>query len=215
MTSAPANDHQHKEEVANTITAGIGVVGALVGCFLLLKQTLANPNFHSGLAAAIYGFALLLVFVASALYHGLEESPKKHLFKTLDHAAIFLLIAGTYTPFALVVFEPAVGTPVLLVVWVTAVLGIALQFLKHGSSERTRNFLYLLLGWVVFLFGEKLTSQLSEPMFDWLLAGGAFFTGGTILYAFKRIMYYHAAWHVAVLCGCFCHFIAVWKYALA
>lgn len=215
MQTAQANYQFRREEVANTITACIGVLGALAGCGLLAVQAASSSNFQSVFAAGIYGFSLLAVFVASACYHALPESPRKHFFKALDHAAIFLLIAGTYTPFALVVLDSEIGTPVLVTVWSAAIVGIILKLLRRGSLERARFSLYLALGWVAVFFGNRLTSQLSDEMVFWLLAGGGFFTGGAVFYALKKILFHHAAWHIAVICGCYCHFIAVWKYALA
>lgn len=215
MKAAQANYQFRREEVANSITAGIGVIGAVLACCLLVIQALSSESIQSQLAGGIYGFSLLLVFVASLCYHALPESPKKHFFKALDHAAIFLLIAGTYTPFALIVLNREVGTPVLLVVWLAALTGMGLKLLRRGNLERARFSLYFALGWVAVFFGNRLTSQLSDDMLFWLVLGGVFFTGGTIFYALKKILFHHAAWHIAVICGCYCHFIAVWKHALA
>jgi hemolysin III len=215
MKAAQANYEFRHEEMANTITACIGVAGSLIACCLLIVQAFSNPSLYGAIAAGVYGFSLLLVFVASACYHSLPESPRKHFFKALDHAAIFLLIAGTYTPFGLIVLDREIGKPVLITVWAAAVIGAVLKLLRQGSLERAHFSLYLALGWVAVFFGTRLTSQLSSDMLFWLLLGGGFFTGGAVFYALKKVLYHHAAWHIAVICGCFCHFIAVWKHALA
>ena len=103
----------------------------------------------------------------------------------------------------------------MITVWTAALIGVVLKLFRRGNLERARFSLYFALGWVAVFFGNRLTSQLSDEMLFWLLVGGGFFMGGAIFYALKKLLFHHAIWHVAVLCGCYCHFIAIWRYALA
>lgn len=211
--SFEASGHTLYEEMANAITHGIATV--LAGAGLALVVVLAS---HTGsakaiTACAIYGTAMVLVFLASTLHHGVWHRRVKDIFLTLDHCAIFLMIAGTYTPISLLVFPGASGWVLFGVIWGLAVAGIAVRIWK-GDVHWMMIVLFVAMGWMVFIWGDGLYRNLANPGIWLLLSGGLAYTVGLAFYLWRRLPFSHAVWHVFVIAGSICHFLAIAMYAL-
>jgi hemolysin III len=200
------------EELANTLSHGIGLLLAGAAVPALFGGTpSANPRAVVG--NAVFAATLLLLYLVSALYHALPPGRAKHVCRLLDHQAIFLAIAGTYTPFTLGVLSGPWGWALLVAVWSAALAGIALKAaagLRHPGLSMA---LYLGMGWLVLVAIEPLSQRMPVSGLVWLLAGGLAYTGGLVFYAAHGRRYCHFAWHLCVLTGTLCHFVAVLHYA--
>jgi len=202
------------EEIANSVSHGAGAVLALVGAPFLLAAAArrADPLFVAG--AAVFVATVVALYVASTLYHALPHSRAKRVFRVLDHSAIFLLIAGTYTPFTLGVLRGAWGWILLGSIWTLAALGVTMKAVGGVRFPRLSTILYLTMGWLVLVAVQPLWSRLPAAGWMWLLAGGLAYTAGVVFYATDaRVRYGHFVWHLLVLGGTVCHFLAVLWYA--
>jgi hemolysin III len=165
-------------------------------------------------SSSIYGSSLILLYSASTLYHTFQNPRVKRILRIFDHAAIYLLIAGSYTPFMLVSLRGPVGWTFFGIVWSIALLGIAFKTLFIGRFEKLSTAAYVLMGWIcVFVFKEMMAT-LSPTGLSWLVSGGVVYTLGVIFYAWKKLPYNHAIWHLFVMGGSICHFFAVYLYVL-
>lgn len=202
------------EEIANSVSHGAGAVLALVGAPFLLAAAArrADPLFVAG--AAVFVATVVALYLASTLYHALPHSRAKRVFRVLDHSAIFLLIAGTYTPFTLGVLRGAWGWILLGSIWTLAALGVTMKAVGGVRFPRLSTILYLAMGWLVVVAVQPLWSRLPAAGWMWLLAGGLAYTAGVAFYATDtRVRYGHFVWHLLVLGGTVCHFLAVLWYA--
>lgn len=200
------------EEIANGATHGLGAILSVAGLTLLV--TLAAPHGGVHLASAlVFGLALLLLYTASALYHLIPAPRAKHALKVVDHAAIYLLIAGTYTPFTLGALRGAWGWSLFGVIWALAVAGVLFKTTLGMRWPRLSNAIYLAMGWLVVIAAKPLWTSLTPAGVAWLLAGGLAYTAGIVFYAAPRLRYAHFVWHLAVMAGTACHFVAVLRYA--
>jgi hemolysin III len=199
----------YKGEKTNAITHLIGALLALAGLVVLIASARDALRVWS---FAIYGGTLVLTFVASALYHSFRGRAKRVL-RRIDHASIYLLIAGTYTPFALVTLPHAWGWPLLAAVLGLAAVGIALD-LRPGArpGRRVQVALALGMGWLAILAIAPLASALTPSGFAWLVAGGALYTSGVVPYAWRSLPRHHELWHLFVLGGSACHYLAILRY---
>ena len=197
------------EELANTLTHGIGLALSVTGLAVLVTLTGLRAGVWEVTSTAIFGATLVLLYTSSTLYHCFRAEQVKRLLRKIDHAAIFLLIAGTYTPFLLVNLRGPWGWSLFGVIWVLAVAGVALKFWFTGRAKVLSTLLYLAMGWlVVIAFGPL--QRAVPPAGLWLLvAGGLSYTLGTVFYLWRRLPYHHAVWHLFVLGGSVCHFFAV------
>ena len=197
------------EEVANSVTHGAGA-GLSVAALVVLAVLAVGSGGGRNLAAAItYGISLVLEFTASTLYHSFPQPRVKHVFKILDHAGIYLLIAGTYTPFILVTLRHSGYLWMLVLVWAIAVAGIAVEAFWVYRPKWVSAAVYLAMGWLVVLAVGPLTANLGRNGVWLVAAGGLCYTVGTIFYVLKRVPYMHAVWHLFVLGGAVCHFLAI------
>ena len=221
MAAKPSKTRHHKEvkayslgeEIANSIIHGIGI-GLSVAALVLLIVYAAEGDVWRLASAIVYGVTLVLEYTASTLYHSFQQPRVKHVFKILDHAGIYLLIAGTYTPFTLVTIREDGGWIIFVVVWAAAVIGIAVEAFWTYRPRWVSVVVYLAMGWAVVGAVRPLLDNLA-PGGVWLLvAGGLAYTVGTIFYVLKRVKYMHAVWHVFVLAGSVCHFLAVLLYVI-
>lgn len=209
------------EEIANAISHGAGAVAAVAALPVLLVDTVgAGSSWVEVFGAAVFGASVVLMYLISTLYHALPAgaaaggSAAKRLFRILDHCAIYVLIAGTYTPFALGAFHDDWGWPMFCLVWGLALGGIVLKCLGAGRHPVVSSGLYLAMGWLVLTEVQPLFESLPAAGFYWLLAGGLAYTLGVVFFALdSRWRYAHLAWHLFVLCGTACHFVAVFRYA--
>jgi hemolysin III len=202
------------EEIAHAVTHGVGFVLSVVGLVALVLAASVRGDAWHVVGCAVFGATLVLLYAASTLYHAIPNSGAKRILRRLDHAAIFLLIAGTYTPFTLVNLNGGWGWTLLVVVWGLAISGIALQLTIPRAARRVSVPLYLAMGWlVVIAFGPLVRSVQPEGVVL-LVLGGVIYTLGVIFYAWSRLPYSHAVWHVFVLAGSACHVSCVLGYVI-
>jgi hemolysin III len=202
------------EEIANAVTHGIGAglaIAALVLCVIAAAIT-GSP--WAVIGATIYGASLVFCFLASTLYHGLSGARAKRICLAFDHCAIFLLIAGTYTPIILVVLEGWEAWLLFTVIWALAIGGVAMRLVWIRYMHPAFIFIYLAMGWCGFLFAGPLAEGIGERGIEMLLFGGLCYTGGLLFYAWRRLPFNHAIWHLAVLAGTILHFFVVYEHVL-
>jgi len=197
------------EELGNTITHGIGLVLSLAGFVILLILAVTHGSAWHIVSCAVYGATLVCLYSASTLYHGIPSPRLKRALKIFDHSAIYLLIAGTYTPFLLVNLRGGWGWSLFGVVWGLALAGILLKFWFVDHFQILSTTVYLLMGWLAVIAVRPLLEMVPTAGLLWLLAGGFFYTIGVVFYAWKRIPYNHVIWHVFVMAGSTCHYFAV------
>ncbi|NTU70434.1 MAG: hemolysin III family protein [Coriobacteriia bacterium] len=202
------------EEIANSVIHGIGAVLSIAALTMLLVFAGWAQNGWAIASALVYGIALVLEYTASTLYHAFPQPNVKHLFKIFDHCGIYLLIAGSYTPFCLMTLRGSGGLWMFAFIWTFAVVGIAAEAFWPYRPRWLSAAVYLGMGWAVIFTIKPLIAAL-EPAGLWLLiAGGLCYTVGTIFYVLKKVRYMHAIWHVWVLAGSICHFLAVLLYVI-
>ena len=202
------------EEIANTITHGVGLALSVAGFVILLVLAALRGGALQIVSCAIYGTTLITLYAASTLYHGIAAPRFKRALRIFDHSAIFLLIAGTYTPFLLVNLRGAWGWSLFGVVWGLAMAGIVFKFWFVERFGFLSTTVYLLMGWLVVIAARPVLSHAPVSGLIWLVAGGLCYTAGVIFYASKRIPYAHVIWHVFVLAGSTCHYFAVLRWVL-
>ena len=203
-----------REELANSLTHGLGAGLSVAGLVLLIVRSAQHGNTWHVVSTAIFGASLLLLYTASTLYHSLRGERLKQVLQKFDHAAIFLLIAGTYTPFVLVTLRGPWGWSLFGVVWGLAVAGVTLKFWLAGRFRLISTLIYLAMGWLVLVAIKPLVAALPAGGLQLLIAGGLCYTGGAAFYLWKRLPYHHAIWHVFVLAGSACHWAAVFFYVV-
>src|SRR5512133_3664565 len=203
------------EEVANGISHGIGLVGAMIGTPILLLAALHHSNVPFLIGTIIFTTTMLLVYLTSTLYHCWPRTHTKSLLQVLDHSAIFLLIAGTYTPFALGPLRGGCGLAMLGIVWALALFGVIMKatrgVLRHRRLAMT---LYLGTGWIGLTLIHSIALEIPLSALLWLVAGGVAYTAGTLFFANEKLRYGHFVWHLFVLAGTGCHFAAVFICAI-
>ncbi|HUD43986.1 MAG TPA: hemolysin III family protein [Patescibacteria group bacterium] len=197
------------EEILSSITHGIGVVLSTVGLVILLVIANRQHNLWEIIGFSIFGISLILMFLMSTLFHSLSFTKAKKVFLVLDQSSIFLLIAGTYTPIALIVLRGWIGWVLLCVVWSIAIVGIVLKAVFMDKFKIVLVVLYLLLGWAGLIVIRPLFMHLSLSQIYLLILGGLFYSSGVIFYAWKRLPFNHAIWHLFVLAGSACHFFVI------
>ncbi len=202
------------EEIANSLTHGLGCALSVVGMVLLLAFASTQADPWKIVSFTIYGTSLILLFLASTLYHGFRHPELKRIFKIIDHCAIFLLIAGTYTPFLLVNMRGPTGWTLFAIIWGLAFAGIVFKIFFAGRFQILSVSIYLLMGWLIVFASSELVAKVAEGGVTLLAAGGITYSIGVIFYMLKRVPYTHAIWHLFVLGGSLCHFLAVFYYVL-
>jgi len=203
------------EEVFNSLTHGFGAVLGAFGLVLMLLSALQHDSRTYVVSAVVYGLSIVFLFLASTLYHAIPNPGAKRVFKIIDHSAIYLLIAGTYTPFLLVTFDGAFGVIMMVIIWSLAVAGVVFKIFFSNRFHNLSLFTYLGMGWLSLVAAYELVQNLPWAALWLLLAGGVVYSLGTIFYRAKRIPFNHAIWHLFVLGGCICHFLAVYYFVLA
>jgi hemolysin III len=202
------------EELANSITHGIGLVLSVAGFAVLLVFAILRGGALQIASCAVYGSTLVCVYAASTLYHALPSPRMKRALKILDHCAIYLLIAGTYTPFTLVTLRGGWGWSLFAIVWALAMAGIVFKvwFIDHFPILST--VLYLAMGWIAVVAIKPLLSSIPAHGLYWLVAGGVLYSIGVAFFAARRLRFGHAIWHVFVIAGSACHYVAVLFYVI-
>ena len=200
------------EEIMNGVTHGIGVGLSIAGLTLLVVLASLYGNIYQIVSFSIYGASLIILYLASTLYHSFQAPQVKRVFKVIDHASIYLLIAGTYTPFLLLGIRGVWGWVLLGLIWGLALLGVGFKTLFIHRFEKLSVLTYILMGWLSVMIIRELLVNVPVGALIWLAAGGLFYTVGVIFYASKRIPYTHGIWHLFVLGGSICHYFAVLLY---
>ncbi len=198
-----------KEEVANAITHGIGALLSIAALVVLVIVAATKGTVWHVVSFSIFGATLVLLYFASTLYHSLTFTRARGLFHKFDHISIYLLIAGTYTPFCLTALRGWIGWTVLGIVWTCAVLGAIVKSISVGSHVRLSTILYVLMGWVIIIAIKPLYEAISFTSFVFLVTGGVSYTLGTIFFLRDQVKYNHSVWHLFVLGGSVLHFFAV------
>ncbi|AVH31644.1 hemolysin III family protein [Vibrio fluvialis] len=202
-----------KEEVANAISHGVGLILGIVGLVLLLVKAVDHrADALTIVSMSIYGGSMIALFLASTLYHAIPHQNAKRWLKTFDHCAIYLLIAGSYTPFLLVSLRTPLAFGLMIVIWSIALLGIIMKIAFVYRFKRLSLVTYLTMGWLSLIVIYQLALNLDVGGLTLLAAGGVVYSLGVIFYVAKRIPYNHAIWHAFVLAGCACHFLAIYLY---
>ena len=200
------------EEVAHALTHGVGLVASVGGLVTLVAAAWLRGDAWHIVGGSIFGTTLVLLYATSTLYHGIRSPRVKRLFQRLDHAAIFLLIAGTYTPFTLVSLRGGWGWTLLAIVWGLAILGILLEVAAH--TRRVSVPLHLAMGWLGVIAAAPLVRSVPADGLLLLALGGVAYTLGVVFYAWRRLPYHHAVWHLFVMAGSACHFSCVLGYVI-
>ena len=201
------------EEIANSVSHGIGLAASLAAAPFLIGAMLRRGDTVLILAASIFATTVVLLYLSSTLYHAIPESRAKRVLQIIDHSAIYLLIAGTYTPFALGVLRGPLGWTLLSVVWLLAALGIALKTTKGIVWPRLSTALYLAMGWLALVAARPFLREVPLPGLALIAAGGLAYTAGVAFFAMDRLRYGHFVWHLFVLAGTACHYVAILQYA--
>lgn len=204
------------EEAANVLTHGLGMIFGLVALFLLMRKAFATSDPWVIGSFAVYGICMTLSYVTSTFYHASFRARRKRLLRRFDHSAIYLHIAGTYTPFTLVALrdEGYWGWSLFAVVWLAAAVGVWLSFRRMKKTDHLKTACYLAMGWVVIIAFKPLLDVFRETdrmdVFYWLIGGGMSYTAGTVFFYLDRYDYMHPIWHLFVLGGSVCHFLAIY-----
>ncbi|EGR1860518.1 hemolysin III family protein [Vibrio cholerae] len=208
-----SNSYGFKEEVANTISHGVGLILGIVGLVLLLVKAVdQQADALTITSMSIYGGSMIALFLASTLYHAIPYQRAKRWLKTFDHCAIYLLIAGSYTPFLLVSLRTPLAVGLMIVIWSLALIGILMKIAFVYRFKKLSLVTYLTMGWLSLIVIYQLAIHLEVGGLTLLAAGGLIYSLGVIFYVAKRIPYNHAIWHAFVLAGCACHFLAIYLY---
>ncbi|HEX2680150.1 MAG TPA: hemolysin III family protein [Candidatus Dormibacteraeota bacterium] len=210
---APEPQQTLGEEVANSVSHGVGLLAACSAIPLLITVALRRGTTSTIVGATVFATTIVLLYFASTLYHALPRNAAKRVFRILDYGAVFLLIAGTYTPFTLGVLRGAWGWTLLGLVWTLAVLGVVLTAVGGVRYPRLSTAVYVGMGWLILIAIRPLWLRVPAAGLIWLLAGGIAYTAGVAFLTAKRVRYGHFIWHLFVLIGSTCHFIAVLSYA--
>jgi hemolysin III len=203
-----------REEIAHSAIHGLGIALSLTGLGALIVTALRTGDAGTVAASAVYGLTLVLLYLASTLYHSIPHPPAKRILRILDHSAIYLLIAGTYTPFTLISLRGPWGFTLFGLVWGLAILGITLKVVAMGRFRGLSLALYLGMGWVVVVALGPLIDAIGKGGMTLLTLGGIAYTSGVIFYVWHRLPYHHAVWHAFVLAGSVLHFFAVLLYVV-
>ena len=213
-TDAPGRPQTFGEELANAISHGVALLGSIAAVPILVVGAVREGGVAGVVGASLFGATMLLLYLASTIYHALSAGKAKRVFMIVDHCAIFLLIAGTYTPFTLGVLRGSWGWSLFGIVWSLALLGILLKIILGTRYQGLSTCLYLAMGWLVVVAAQPMLNAVAIPGLLWLLAGGLAYTMGVAFFLIdRRVPYAHFGWHLFVVAGSFCHFVAVFWYA--
>lgn len=204
-----------KEEIANSITHGLGVLFGIVSLVVLLMLSIRNGDTVAIIAFSIYGACFILMYLSSTLYHSITNEKAKRILRVFDHSSIFLFIAGSYTPIALLTMTGNLRIGILVATWSIALLGIIFKIVTYNKFDKFKIvslIIYIAMGWLAVFTIKPIIEMTSVGFFMWILAGGLLYTFGTIFYSMKRIPYNHAIWHIFVLAASAAHFVGMLIY---
>ena len=215
MASNPTLERQQTlgEEIANSLCHGLGLLAALAAFPILILGASRHGGLSEIVGASVFATTMVLLYFTSTLFHALPASRAKRVFQILDHSAIYLLIAGTYTPFTLGVLRGTWGWTLFGIVWGMAVAGTLLKAIGGIRHNTASTWIYVAMGWLIVIVPPQVWSMVPEEGLFWLMAGGIAYTAGAVFFLAERIKYFHFVWHLFVLAGTTCHFIAVLRFA--
>lgn len=202
------------EEIYNSVTCGAGLCLSVAALVLLVVFAVLGGDIWRIVSVSIYGVSLVLLFLFSTLYHSVSSKKAKYVFEVFDHCTIYVLIAGTYTPFTLVTLRGPWGWSLFGIVWGLTLCGIAFKIFFTSRFRVFSSVVYLLMGWLVAVALRPLSQNLALAGVGWLFAGGIIYTAGVFFYSWKKLPYHHTIWHLFVIAACLCHFFAVFFYVL-
>lgn len=202
------------EEVANSITHGVGLALSVIGLVVLMILAWVKGSALHIASCSVYGVTLVMLYTASTLYHSFRSPRLKHIFKIIDHCSIYLLIAGTYTPFTLVMLRGGWGWTLFAIVWMLCFVGIIFKLFFVNRFMILSTIVYVMMGWLVIIAIKPMVAMIPLGCILWLVAGGLFYTVGVLFFAWHRVPYNHAIWHLFVVAGSVCHFFAVVFYVI-
>lgn len=203
-----------REELANCITHGVGLLLSVIGLVILVWLAVARVEGSHLVGTVIFGATLVLMYTVSTLYHSAKSPRAKRVLRILDHISIYLLIAGTYTPVLLIVFPERLGTTFLIIVWSFALLGTVFKVFFTGRFVLISISLYVLMGWLIVGALDVVISTIAISGLWWLALGGFFYTVGVVFFAWERLPFNHMIWHLFVLGGSICHYLAITFYVI-
>jgi len=212
MRKSVIKSYSPLEEKINIYSHALGFIVSLIGFIILIRTAFLFGESKHILSFSIFGLSMPILFAASTFYHRATNPIKRARLRIFDHTSIYVLIAGTYTPFCLVTLPEKTGLIVFAVVWVFALLGIGIKLFFTGRFSVFSTLMYLFMGWMMVFIIKPLYQNLPIEGLYWLFSGGLAYTLGAILYSIKRIPYNHAIFHILVLIGCFCHFMGIYLY---
>jgi hemolysin III len=210
--SKPDHIPPPREEALLSATHGIGALFSLLGLVVLVTKAIDNGNNLQIVSFSIYGLTLTTLYLSSTLYHGLHTPKARKFFRVMDHSSIYLLIAGSYTPFLMVGMPGRLSWIMLIVIWGLALIGIAFKVFFIHRFLKTSVVVYVLMGWLSVIMLKEMAANIPLYGLIWLGTGGILYTVGVIFYSMKKIPYMHLVWHFFVLGGSFCHYMAVYLY---
>lgn len=210
----PVSRQSPREELLNGLTHGIGLLLSIAGFVFLLVLTINDGSVRNIAACSIYGVTLILLYTSSTLYHTARCLRRKRVFRIIDHASIYMFIAGTYTPFTVVSLGGGWGWSLLGIVWGLAAVGIVVKMFHTGQYVLISTFVYLVMGWLAAIAIVPLAENMGVGGVAWLLTGGVAYTVGTVFFLAKRLRFSHAVWHLFVLAGSACHYVAIVNFVL-
>jgi len=209
IQSKTINHYTLGEEIANSITHGIGALLSVAGLvILILAGTLYGNSFHVA-CFCIYGISLILLYLSSTLYHSLTGHVAKQVFRKLDHSAIFILIAGSYTPLMLININGVLGWSITLAVWLLAISGVVIKCIFIDRFQKLSLFIYIFMGWLCLFAAKEIIMNVPSQSLIFLVVGGLLYSGGIIFYVWDNLPYNHGIWHVFVLGGSIFHYFSI------
>ena len=214
MKNNAPKKYTHSEELVNMLTHGAGAILSLAGLIIMVSFAWKTGSIRNVIAVGIYGSTMVLLYTSSTLYHAVRSRRLKRLFRLLDHCMIFLLIAGTYTPLTLISLYGLWGWTLFGLIWGLAVTGIVITILAMDKTKWLALGIYIGMGWLAIIAIKPLMAALSLPGLLWISAGGLLYSVGIVFYVWHRLPYNHAIWHLFVLGGTACHFVAILRYVL-
>ncbi|RLB95442.1 MAG: hemolysin III family protein [Deltaproteobacteria bacterium] len=208
------NRYSANEEIANSITHGLGIILSIIALIILAVFAGIYGNTWHIISVSVYGATLILLYTASTLYHGIQNPRAKNIFQVLDHAAIYILIAGTYTPFTLISLRGSWGWSIFAVIWCLALVGTVIEFGRIKRWRLVSLVLYIGMGWTILVAIKPLFTSLAMGGIILLILGGVAYTSGILFYRWENLKFHHAVWHLFVLAGSTFHFFAVLFYVI-
>ena len=210
----PVSGETPAEEVANFLTHGIGLILSLSGAMALISLAALYGDALHVVSCLIYSLGMIMLFGISTLYHSRRNPKVKRIFRILDHACIYIMIAGTYTPFTIGSLRNTLGWSLFTIIWSLAIAGIILKIFYTGKFIKTSTFVYIAMGWLAIVAAFPIIDHITIHGFIWIIAGGVLYTGGTIFFLWESLPFNHAIWHLFVIGGGFCHYWTITFYVL-